>query len=268
MRSGVDRALNVADARDLVREASTKGAVFVATPEMTTAVDRDPDRLRAGLPLGEALPEIEVFAALADELSIWLLIGSMPIRLDDVRLANRAFLFAPDGGIAARYDKIHMFDVSLPDGETWRESSVYAPGGEAVLAQTALGATGLTICYDLRFPALYRRLAQAGAKALCVPAAFTRQTGEAHWSTLLRARAIENGAFVVAPAQGGRHEDGRETYGHSMIVDPWGRVLAELDHDEPGVLIADLELGAAEEARRRIPSLSLDRADEAVILRA
>ncbi len=268
MRSGVDPAANVAAASDLIREAAAGGATFIATPEMTTAIDRDADRLRAGLPVGEPLTEVDAFANLADALSVWLLIGSMPVRLDERRIANRAFLFAPDGRIAARYDKIHMFDVSLPDGESWRESAIYEPGDAAIVADTPLGPTGLTICYDIRFPALYRRLAQAGATAFCAPAAFTRQTGEAHWSTLLRARAIENGAFVVAPAQGGRHEDGRETYGHSMVVDPWGRVLGELGHDDPGVLLADIDPSAAAEARRRIPSLGLDRAREVDIFKS
>ena len=258
MRSGLDRARNVDAALALIAEAARGGAHFIATPEMTTAVDRNGDRLAASLPEGEALPEIGAFAAAASEHGVWLLIGSMPVRRGGGKLANRGFLFGPGGAVAARYDKIHMFDVSLADGESWRESRVYEPGAEAVVIRTPLAALGLSICYDLRFPRLYRALAQAGAEIIAVPAAFTKQTGRAHWKTLLTARAIECGAFIVAPAQGGRHEDGRETFGHSMVIAPWGDILTEAAGDEPGVIFADIDLRQVTTARRQIPSLSLD----------
>jgi predicted amidohydrolase len=260
MRSGVDRARNVDAAFSLIAEAAKGGAHFIATPEMTTAVDRDGARLAASLPEGEGLAEIASFSAVAAEHGVWLLIGSMPVRRADGKLANRSFLFGPDGAVAARYDKIHMFDVSLADGESWRESRVYEPGREAVVVQTPLAAFGLSVCYDLRFPALYRALAKAGAEVLCVPAAFTKQTGRAHWKTLLTARAVECGAFVLAPAQGGVHEDGRETFGHSMVIGPWGDILTEARGDEPGVIFADIDIKRVQTARRQIPSLSLDAA--------
>jgi deaminated glutathione amidase len=175
------------------------------------------------------------------------------------RFANRSFLIAPDGTIRARYDKIHMFDVEVGDGQSYRESRAYRPGESAVLAETDFGMVGMTICYDIRFPHLYRKLAQAGAAILTAPAAFTRVTGEAHWHILMRARAIETGCFVVAPAQGGKHEDGRETFGHSQIISPWGEILAEADHAEPGIIWADIDLEEVETARRRIPSLHNDQ---------
>ncbi len=258
MRSGIDRARNVEAALSLIAEAADGGAHFIATPEMTTAVDRQGDRLVASLPEGEALEEIGAFSVAAAEHGVWLLIGSMPVRRQDGKLANRSFLFGPDGVVAARYDKIHMFDVSLADGESWRESRIYEPGAEAVVVQTPLAAIGLSICYDLRFPRLYRSLAQSGAEVICVPAAFTKQTGRAHWRTLLTARAIECGAYIVAPAQGGLHEDGRETFGHSMVIAPWGDILAEARGDEPGVIFADIDVRRVQTARRQIPSLSLD----------
>ena len=258
MRSGIDRARNVEAALALIAEAAGGGAHFIATPEMTTAVDRNGERLLASLPEGEALDEIGAFSAAAAEHGVWLLIGSMPVRRREGKLANRSFLFGPDGAVAARYDKIHMFDVSLADGESWRESRVYEPGAEAIVARTPLAAIGLSICYDLRFPRLYRALAQAGAEVICVPAAFTKQTGRAHWKALLTARAIECGAFILAPAQGGLHEDGRETFGHSMVIAPWGDILTEARGDEPGVILADIDVRRVETARRQIPSLALD----------
>lgn len=205
------------------------------------------------------MDEIAAFSKAAKDHKVWLLIGSVAVSDGAGRAANRAMLFSPEGDIVARYDKLHMFDVDLPGGESWKESKIYSPGADAVLVETPLAKLGLSICYDVRFPSLYRRLAQAGAEVLCVPAAFTRQTGKAHWKTLLTARAIENGAFVIAPAQGGLHEDGRETYGHSLIIGPWGEILAEADNDEPGVLFADINLEAAHEARSRIPNLGLER---------
>lgn len=258
MRSGIDRMRNVADAALLIAEAAQKGAHFIITPEMTNAVDRDAERLAGGLPEGEEIDEVQAFSAAAAENGVWLLIGSMAINRGDGRLANRSFLFGPDGEIAARYDKIHMFDVSLENGESWRESRVYYPGSSAVVVATPLAAFGLSICYDVRFPHLYRALARAGAEVLCVPAAFTRQTGKAHWKTLLTARAIECGAFVVAAAQGGVHEDGRETFGHSLIISPWGDILSEAKGDEPGVILAEIDPARVQRARRQIPSLGLE----------
>lgn len=259
MRSGLDRAQNTKDALALIGEAARKGASFIATPEMTNVVDRKASRLLADLPDEAGLDEIRAFAGVAKEHGVWLLIGSLALSVAGGKAANRSFLFSPDGAIAARYDKLHMFDVDLPGGESWKESKIYEPGAEAMLVNASLAKIGLTICYDLRFPGLYRGLSQAGAQVLCVPAAFTRQTGEAHWETLLRARAIENGAFVIAPAQGGIHEDGRETFGHSMIINPWGKVLAHANHDEPGLILAEIDLSQAREARERIPNLGLEQ---------
>lgn len=259
MRSGLDRTQNTSDALALIAEAAGEGAKFIATPEMTNVVDRKGSRLLETLPGEDGLEEIVAFAEAAREHQIWLLIGSMALAAGNGKAANRSFFFAPDGSVVARYDKLHMFDVDLPNGESWKESKIYEPGANAVLVDTSLAKFGLTICYDVRFPGLYRGLAQAGADVLCAPAAFTRQTGEAHWETLLRARAIENGAFVIAPAQGGKHEDGRETYGHSMIVDPWGKVLAHADHDAPGVVLAEVDPARAREARARIPNLGLEQ---------
>ncbi len=247
----------------MIEQAAQAGATFIATPEMTNVVDRKPDRLLANLPHEDALSDVGKFADLAKAHKIWLLIGSMAV-LSEVsnpdgkqkKAGNRSFLFAPDGNIAARYDKIHMFDVSLPHGETWRESAIYEPGNIARIVATPFATLGLTICYDLRFPHLYRQLASAGADILCIPAAFTKQTGRSHWEPLLRARAIECGAFVVAPAQGGDHEDGRETWGHSMIIDPWGEIIGQSRDDNPGIILADLDLSLAEKARQRIPSLT------------
>ena len=198
---------------------------------------------------------VQGLVGLARELEVWLLIGSALVRREDGQLANRSVLVGADGRIKATYDKIHMFDVDLPTGERHRESSVYVPGERAVVAPTPAGLLGLTVCYDLRFPQLWDRLARAGAAMIALPAAFTRPTGEAHWETLIRARAIETGAFVLAAAQGGFHEDGRGTWGRSMLVGPWGEVVARLDHDEPGVLVADLDLEAVGRARAAIPNL-------------
>lgn len=262
MRSGLDRARNLQSAAALIEEAAGRGAHFVATPEMTNALDRRPARLLVTLPDGEALEEIRAFADLAQRLGVFLLAGSFAVKVGPERAANRSLLFGPDGRILARYDKLHMFDVDLPNGESWRESRVYAPGDAATLVRTPIGAFGMSICYDVRFPSLYRRLAQAGAEVLLAPAAFTRQTGRAHWKVLLTARAIENGAYVLAPAQGGVHEDGRETFGHSLIIGPWGEILAEADHDEPGVILADIDLSAVARARASIPNLALERAFE------
>ena len=266
MRSGRDVARNLADASRLIRQARAEGAQFVSTPEMTSILEPDRDRLRA-----LARPEAEDgsvrhFSALAQELAIWLNIGSLALMGPGGKLVNRSLLFAPDGTLAARYDKIHLFDVDLPTGLSLRESEAYEGGSTAGLVQTAMAAIGLTICYDIRFPHLYRTLARAGARLFTVPSAFTVPTGIAHWHVLLRARAIETGSFVLAAAQGGRHESGRETYGHSLIVSPWGEVLAEAG-TEPGVIMADIDLSAADLARAQIPALSHERAVELSVLK-
>lgn len=258
MRSGTEPEANIAEAGALIRQAAGQGAGFIATPEMTNLLD-----IRPGMARQKVRPEardesLPVLSALAAELGVTLLIGSLAIALEEeaeTRFANRSFLIGPDGAILARYDKIHMFDVEVGDGQIYRESRAYRPGKTAVLAQTPFARIGLTICYDLRFPHLHRMLAKAGAEILTIPAAFTRVTGEAHWHVLVRARAIETGCFVIAPAQAGRHEDGRETFGHSLIVSPWGDVLAEGSATEPGVVIAEIDLADVEAARRRIPSL-------------
>jgi len=255
MRSGTEIGRNLADVEALVREAAGAGATYIQTPEMTGALVRDKASLRAMIQPQERDPVSQRAAELAAELSIHLHIGSTAIALPDGKVANRAFLFSPRGRLAATYDKIHMFDVDLDNGESWRESATYEPGREAVVAELPFGRLGLAVCYDLRFPQLFRAEAMAGADILTVPAAFTRQTGEAHWHALLRARAIENGAFVIAAAQGGTHEDGRETFGHAMIVDPWGRIVAEADHDSPGVVLADIDLAQVAAARAKIPNL-------------
>jgi len=259
LRSSDDVADNIRAASELIRKATAEGAVFVATPENTTLMAPD-----GGAKLERSFPEdrdpaLPVFRSLAKELSIWLLIGSLAIRTGDTKTANRSFLIDPAGRIAARYDKIHLFDVDLPSGEKYRESDTVAGGGEAMLAELPWGKIGLSICYDLRFPSLYRTLSQAGVFALTVPSAFTETTGNAHWHVLLRARAIENGAFVIAPAQGGLHANGRRTYGHSLIVSPWGEILAE-GGTEPGVFIADIDPAASAAARAQIPSLRHDKA--------
>jgi predicted amidohydrolase len=258
MCSGRDLERNLADAGALVREAAARGARYVQTPEITTLMELERARLLAALGPEEGNPAVAHFSALARELGLWLHLGSMPILLAGGKIANRSLLFAPGGEIAARFDKIHMFDVELPGGESYRESRNYEPGRTGVLAALPWGTLGLTVCYDLRFPQLYRALAKAGADFLAIPSAFTRQTGEAHWHTLVRARAIENGAFVFAAAQAGRHESGRETYGHSLVVSPWGEILAEAG-GEPAVVVADIGPGEVAEARRRIPSLRHDR---------
>jgi predicted amidohydrolase len=259
LRSSDDVAENIRDTARLVREAASRGASFVATPENTTLMAPDGGAKLARSHDEAHDPALPVFSALAKELNIWLLIGSLAIKVSDSKTANRSFLFAPDGSIAARYSKLHLFDVTLASGEAYRESDTVEGGGEAVLAKTPLGVIGLSICYDVRFPHLYRRLAQDGAFLFTVPSAFTVPTGQAHWHVLLRARAIENGAFVIAPAQGGLHANGRKTYGHSLIVSPWGEILAEAGTD-PGVILAEIDPHLSVQARARVPSLLHDRA--------
>jgi deaminated glutathione amidase len=261
LRSGRSIDDNVAIASRLIRDAAKTGAQYVQTPENTTIMDEDKERLRRVCGPEAGNKAVEAFGALARELKLWLHIGSMPVATPGGKIANRALLFDPTGAIAARYDKIHMFDVDLGGGETYRESASIEPGSSAVVARLPWCGLGLTICYDLRFAALYRSLAQAGAEVLTVPAAFTQPTGEAHWHVLLRARAIETGSFVLAAEQGGTHENGRQTYGHSLVVSPWGEVIAEAGI-EPGVIACTIDVGEAEEARRRIPALKHDRAFE------
>ncbi|MCP5432879.1 MAG: carbon-nitrogen hydrolase family protein [Alphaproteobacteria bacterium] len=258
LRSGRMMDHNIEMASGFIREAHGSGAKFVSTPEMTHMIEAESEALLKAVRPEAEDPGVAAFSALAEELGIWLLIGSLAIARGDGKVANRSFLFDPKGAIRARYDKIHLFDVELAGGERYRESRHYAPGSEAVLVDLPFARLGLTICYDLRFPYLYRMLAKEGAEIITVPAAFTKTTGEAHWHALLRARAIETGAFILAPAQGGRVEVGRETYGHSLVVSPWGQVLGEAGND-PGVLVADLDLARVAEARARVPSLTHDR---------
>lgn len=255
MCSGVDPEKNAADMARLVREAAGLGAIYVQTPEMTGAVQRDRAGLRAVLRDESDDIIVRTTASLARELGIFLHIGSTAIALDDGKIANRGFLFGPDGVLINRYDKIHMFDVDLDNGESWRESAVYRPGAEARIASLPFAELGFSICYDVRFPQLFRIQAVAGAEVMTVPAAFTKQTGEAHWEILLRARAIENGMFVIAAAQAGLHEDGRETFGHSMIIDPWGKVLASAGGKGEAVVVAEIDVAQVKAAHDKIPNL-------------
>jgi len=260
MRTPAGQAAALAQAEPLVREAAAKGATLIATPEGANILERNKAALFDKIAPAESDVAVLGLRRLADELGVWLLIGSALVRRDDGQCANRAILVRPDGSVAATYDKLHMFDVDLPTGEHIRESASYTPGDRAVVAEAAGAKLGLTICYDVRFPALHNALAKAGAQVLTVPSAFTRPTGAAHWEVLLRARAIETGAFVIAPAQGGTHQDGRATWGHSMAVSPWGEVVALADHDEPCALIAELDLEAVARARAAIPALRNERA--------
>jgi predicted amidohydrolase len=263
MRSGLDPAANLAVALDLIDQAKQAGADYVLTPEMTNILAARREQLFAKIVAEEQDVTLAALRDIARKLAIYIHIGSLAIKASPEKAANRSFLVDRRGDVAARYDKIHMFDVDLAGGESYRESNNYRPGELAMLADLPWGRLGLTVCYDLRFPALYRALAEAGASFLAIPSAFTRQTGEAHWHVLQRARAIENGCFVFAAAQGGKHENGRETYGHSLIVDPWGRILAE-GGTEPGVVMAQIELSEVVAARSRIPSLHHGRRFELV----
>lgn len=259
LRSGVRQAANIEAMTKFVRQAAAGGARYIQTPEVTGLVQRD--RARAALEMSpDAGNPVYVAAGkLAAETGAWLHVGSTAVAAQGGMAFNRGALFAPDGERVAVYDKIHLFDVDLPGGESWRESASIIPGDRAVVAELPFAKLGMAICYDLRFAALYRAQAQAGAQILTCPACFTRRTGEAHWHALLRSRAIENGAFMIAAAQGGKHEDGRESFGHSLVVNPWGEIVAELDHDEPGVLFADLDLAEVDATRARIPALRHDR---------
>ena len=255
-RTGIDPAANAQALTTAIEQASAGGAEMLFTPEMSGLLDRDSKRASESLRNEEQDAVLAACSDAASRAGLWLHLGSLAVRAEDNKLANRGFLIDPAGAIRARYDKIHLFDVDLPTGESWRESAVYRAGnGAVVVAGTPAGRLGLTICYDLRFPELFSRLAEAGAQTISVPAAFTVPTGRAHWEVLLRARAIESGAFIVAAAQSGRHPDGRETYGHSLVVGPWGEVLLDMG-EEIGVGFAEIDLALVDEVRQRIPSLA------------
>ena len=255
MRSGTDAAQNLADATRLIKEAVAAKAHFISTPEMTNIFEPDRERLKA-IARPEAEDEaVAAFGELAKAHNVWLHAGSFALKGVAGKLVNRSLLFSPEGKIAARYDKIHLFDVDLPNGDKYRESATYAGGQDAVVVDTPLARFGFSICYDMRFPLLYHALGKEGVGVIVVPAAFTKPTGEAHWHVLLRARAIETGSFIFAAAQGGQHDSGRETYGHSLIVNPWGEIIDEAGI-EPGLVVADIDLAEVATARARIPTLS------------
>ncbi|MBK1868146.1 carbon-nitrogen hydrolase family protein [Aestuariivirga sp. YIM B02566] len=258
LRSGRDMARNIAEASALIVEAARQGASLVATPEMTNILETDRDRLR-GLVRPEAEDaSVAAFAELARDKWIWLLAGSFALKGPGARLLNRSLLFAPDGTVVARYDKVHLFDVDLPNGQVLRESAAYAAGHDVPVVPLPFATLGLTICYDVRFPHLYKDLAKRGAEILTVPSAFTKVTGEAHWDVLLKARAIETGSFILAPAQGGLHECGRETYGMSLAVSPWGETIAE-GGEVPELVMTTIDRSQVLDARRRIPVLMHDQ---------
>jgi predicted amidohydrolase len=263
MQSGLEPDANLAALSPAIEEAARGGADYVQTPEMTNILALKRDHLFAKIVAEEADPTLAAMREAARKHGMYIHIGSLAVKASPEKAANRSFLIDRKGEIVARYDKIHMFDVDLAGGESYRESNNYRPGEVAVVADLPWGRLGLSVCYDLRFPALYRALAEAGASFLAIPAAFTKQTGEAHWHVLMRARAIENGCFVFAAAQGGRHENGRETFGHSLVVDPWGRIVAE-SGTEPGVLFADINPADVAAARGRVPSLHHGRRFELV----
>ncbi len=258
MRSALLPETSLAKGIELIREAARQGADYVLTPEVSNIMQENRKALFDLLATEEDDKSLKAYRELAKELNIHLHIGSLALRATPERAVNRSFLIAPDGNILATYDKIHMFDIDLPDGESYRESANYQAGETAVISDLPWGRIGLTICYDVRFPALYRALAESGASFITVPAAFTKKTGEAHWHTLLKARAIENGCFIFAAAQGGKHENKRETFGHSLIIDPWGEILAE-GGIEPGVVLAKIDPARVVEVRKSIPSLQHGR---------
>jgi deaminated glutathione amidase len=259
MRTGLLPPANLEQGTKLIREAAAQGADYVLTPEVSNMIQSNRQAMFENLAAEEDDLSLKAYRALAAELKIHLHIGSLALRASPERAVNRSFLIGPDGTVVASYDKIHMFDIDLPGGESYRESANYQPGETAVIADLPWGRIGLTICYDVRFPALYRALAESGASFLTVPSAFTVRTGEAHWHTLLRARAIENGCFVFAAAQAGTHESKRQSYGHSLIVDPWGTILAEGSPTETGVFLAKIDPAKVETARRTVPSLQHGR---------
>jgi hypothetical protein len=263
MQSGLEPQANLAALVPAIEEAKRGGADYVLTPEMTNILALKRDHLFAKIVTEESDPTLAAMRDLARKHAMYIHIGSLAVKASAEKAANRSFLIDRKGEIAARYDKIHMFDVDLAGGESYRESNNYRPGEVAVVTDLPWGRLGLTVCYDLRFPDLYRALAEAGASFLAIPSAFTKQTGEAHWQVLMRARAIENGCFVFAAAQGGRHENGRETYGHSLVVDPWGRIVVE-GGIEPKVLMAEIDPAQVAAARARVPSLYHGRRFELV----
>jgi deaminated glutathione amidase len=262
-RTGVDPQANLAKTVAAVAEAAAAGAAYVLTPEMTNIMEVKRERLFAAIVEEDIDPTLAALREAARKHQIYVHIGSLAVKASPDKAANRSFLINRHGEVVARYDKIHMFDVDLANGESYRESHSYRAGELAVVTDLPWGRLGVTVCYDLRFPALYRALAEAGASFFSIPAAFTRQTGEAHWHVLMRARAVENGCFVFAAAQGGKHENGRETFGHSLVVDPWGRILAE-GGTEPGVIVADIDPAQVAVARSRIPSLLHGRRFEVI----
>lgn len=252
--TGIDPAANAARLVAAIEEAGANGADMVFTPEMSGLLDRYRERAAALLAKENEDGVLVAVREAAARAKLWVHLGSLALRRNDPRLANRGFVIDSSGNIRARYDKMHLFDADLPSGESWRESASYAVGDRPVVVDTPLGALGLSICYDLRFPDLFRALSDAGARVLAVPAAFTRPTGAAHWHVLLRARAIEAGAFVIAAAQTGEHQDGRATYGHSLVVDPWGEVLLDMG-EGAGVGYVELDLAAVERVQARVPAL-------------
>ena len=255
-QTGIDPLANGAELVRRVHEAAAAGAVMLFTPEMSGLLDRDRERAAAHLRTEGQDPVLAAVRAAAAEVGLWVHIGSLALRTEGSdKLVNRGLVIDRSGAIRARYDKMHLFDVDLPTGESWRESASYRGGERPVLVETPLGPLGLSICYDLRFAGLYASLSDAGATLFAIPAAFTVPTGEAHWHVLMRARAIEAGVFVVAAAQVGRHEDGRETYGHSLVVDPWGHVLLDMGGQGPGLGFAELDLASVDEVRRRLPAI-------------
>jgi predicted amidohydrolase len=255
-RTGIDPEANAKALVGAVEQAAAGGAAMLFTPEMSGLLDRDRQRAAANLRLPEEDPVLAAVREAAAKAGLWVHLGSLAVRrADEPRLANRAFLIDNTGAIRATYDKLHLFDVDLPTGESWRESAAYESGETAVVAETPVGPLGLSICYDLRFPDLFRALTDAGATAIAIPAAFTVPTGQAHWHVLMRARAIEAGVFVIAAAQAGRHEDGRETYGHSLVVGPWGEMLLDMG-PEPGLAFAEIDLADVASVRARVPALS------------
>ncbi len=259
MNSNADIDQNLMQAGEMIRDAAKEDCEFITTPENTDFMAANKLEMMETAETAGKHPGIPFFSFLAKDLKVWLSIGSMKIKIDDSHIVNRSFLFRDTGQLVASYDKIHLFDVDLPDGESHRESDSFVAGDRAVVMNTPWKKLGMSICYDVRFPALYRGMAQAGAEMMTVPAAFTAQSGKAHWETLLRARAIETGSFVIAAAQGGSHPGGRQTHGHSMIIGPWGEVLAEKNDDTPGYITRNIDFLEVTKARHSIPSLQHDR---------
>ncbi len=258
MNSGSDYAANMETLQAMVREAAGQGAQFILSPEYCLMMDGSGRVMRERALAADGAPALPVLQELSHELGVWLLIGSLTLHTEDDRIVNRSYLISDQGRVVATYDKIHMFDVTLPDGKVIRESSSYRPGDSAVVAATPWGKLGMTVCYDVRFPHLYRALAQQGAQFISVPSSFQRQTGKVHWHTLLKSRAIENAAYIFAPAMCGEHPGNRQTYGHALIVDPWGEVLAD-GGEEPGIVYAEIDPARVAKIRGMMPSLEHDR---------